>query len=148
MKTDSNPEPASRAEIALRYTWIGVAVVAIVVAWVLYARWDENRQAVRRAEEQRRQEDARIADMLGGNRFEILQFYASPAEARTGEAINLCYGVSNAKSVKVEPQSIAVWPSFSRCLSVTPPAGSTTYTLTADDGAGHTKSQSVTVQIH
>lgn len=148
MKSDSNPEPASGAEIAVRYTWIGVVVVALVVSWVLYSRWDENRQAARRAAEQRRQEDARVAEMLGGNRFEILQFYASPAEAHTGEAINLCYGVSNAKSVKLEPQPNAVWPSFSRCLSVTPPAGSTTYTLTADDGAGHTKTQSVTVQIH
>jgi hypothetical protein len=148
MKSDSNPEPISRAEIALRYTWIGVVVVALVVGWVLYSRWDENRRAVRKAEEERRQEDARVAEMFGGNRFEILQFYASPAEARIGEAINLCYGVSNAKSVKLEPQPNAVWPSFSRCLSVTPPTGSTTYSLTAEDGAGHTKTASVTVEVH
>jgi len=147
MNSDSNPESAGRAEIALRYTWIGVGVVALAVGWVLYSRWDENRLALRRAEEQRREEDARVAEMLGGNRFEILQFYATPAEAHTGETISLCYGVSNAKSVKLEPQPNAVWPSFSRCLSVTPPAGSTTYTLTADDGAGHTKTASVTVQI-
>jgi hypothetical protein len=148
MTSDTNPRPAGRAEIVLRYTWIGVVVVALVVGWVLYSRWDENRQAAREAENERRQQDARVAEMLGGNRFEILQFYASPVEVRSGEAINLCYGVSNAKSVKLEPQSNAVWPSFSRCLSVTPPAGSTTYTLTADDGAGHTKTASVTVQVH
>jgi len=147
MTTAPKTEPDSRAEIAVRYTWIGVALVALVVAWVLYSRWDDNRRAMRAAEEKRRQEDARAVEMLGGDRFDILQFYATPAEVHHGEAVSLCYGVSNAKTVKLEPQTNPVWPSFNRCVTVNPPDGATTYTLTAEDGAGHTKTSNVTVQV-
>lgn len=141
-------ESHSRAQFIFRYTWIAVGVVALAVGWTMYSRWDDNRRAAREMQQRQRERDARDAEAMGGSRFDILLFYASPREAHPGESVALCYGVSNAKTVKLDPPSAAVWPSFSRCVSVTPPAGTTTYTLTADDGAGHTKSSSVIVQVH
>ncbi|MGH9774467.1 MAG: hypothetical protein ACRD50_05910 [Candidatus Acidiferrales bacterium] len=38
-----------------------------------------------------------------------------------------------------EPQSSAVWPAFEKCVSVSPKK-TTTYTFTAIDAAGNTKS--------
>jgi len=84
--------------------------------------------------------------MLGGNQFAILNFYASPGEIRRGETAQLCYGVSNAKTVRIEPQTSAVWPSYSRCVDVAPKKD-TTYTLTAEDAAGHIKTATVTVKV-
>jgi len=66
--------------------------------------------------------------MLGGNRFEILHFYASPGVIRRGQTAQLCYGVSGAKTVRLEPQPNAVWPSFSRCVDVSP-SKDTSYTV-------------------
>ena len=63
-----------------------------------------------------------------------------------GEEVDLCYGVSNAKTVTLVPQPNAVWPSYSRCVQVSPQK-TTTYTLTVTDAAGNTKSASLTVEV-
>ncbi len=96
--------------------------------------------------EKKNEEDRRTVEQLGGERFEILQFYASPPAIRRGEAARMCYGVSNAKTVRLDPPSGAVWPSFSRCVDVAP-VKDTTYTLTAEDAAGHSKTASVLVRV-
>ena len=71
---------------------------------------------------------------------------ASPAAIHRGEKTQVCYGVANAKTVKLEPQPNPVWPSYSRCVDVTP-ARTTTYTLIAQDAAGNTRSQAVEVKV-
>jgi len=49
--------------------------------------------------------------------------------------------------VKIEPQTEEpVWPAFSRCVHVSP-RKTTTYTLTIEDGVGHTKSATVEVLV-
>jgi hypothetical protein len=73
-------------------------------------------------------------------------FYANPGAIRRGESAQLCYGVANAKAVKLEPQSNPVWPSLSRCVEVAP-AKTTIYTLTIEDAAGNTKSQTLEVKV-
>src|SRR3989449_10682793 len=89
----------------------------------------------------------RIAlEQMGGKELAIQNFYASPGTIRRGETVQLCYGVANAKTVKLEPQSNSVWPSYSRCVDVTP-TKSTTYTLTIADTAGNTKTQSLEVKV-
>jgi hypothetical protein len=127
-----------------------LGVVALLVAAVLFFRAQENRDTERRAREQaiekQRLENQRTVEMLGGNRFEILQFYASPGMIRRGESVQLCYGVSNARSLRLEPPVKGIWPSYGRCVEVSP-AKDTTYTLTIEDGAGHSKSASLLVQV-
>jgi hypothetical protein len=48
--------------------------------------------------------------------------------------------------VTLEPQPNAVWPSYARCVSVSP-ARSTTYTLTISDASGNTRTQSLQVTV-
>ena len=85
--------------------------------------------------------------MMGGNRFDILDYAASPGTIHAGESSSLCYSVSNAKTVNIEPQTEEpVWPAFSRCVHVSP-RKTTTYTLTIGDSAGHTKTAVVEVSV-
>ena len=81
-----------------------------------------------------------------GKELAIQSFYASPGAIHKGESVQLCYGVANAKDVKLEPQPNPVWPSYSRCVNVSP-AKSTTYTLTISDASGNTKTQSLEVTV-
>ena len=83
---------------------------------------------------------------MGGKQLAIQTFYATPGEMRRGQSVQVCYGVANAKTVKLEPQSNPVWPSYARCVEVTP-AKTTTYTLTITGAAGDTKSQSLVVTV-
>jgi len=127
--------------------WIVVVVVvAGYVGWVFYSRWDDNSRIQAEAAAKKRDEAQRAVDAMGGDRFEILMFYASPGMIHRGESSMLCYGVSNAKTVSIEPKSGAVWPSLSRCLTVSPEK-TTTYTLTAQDAAGNSKTQSLQIEL-
>ncbi len=134
----------------LRYSLVVVAIVAAYVGWVLYSRWRENRAIEQRIEQERaakqRAEAERMGQAFGGNSFAILNFYADPPSLRRGDSADLCYGVSHAKSVRLEPQSNPVWPSYARCVQVAPKK-TTTYTLTATDAAGNTKTATVTVRV-
>jgi hypothetical protein len=132
------------------YSWAALGIAALVVGWILFSRWYENRGIEKRAKEERtqkQQEQDRIAlEQLGGKELAIQNFYAYPGEIRPGETVQLCYGVANAKSVTLEPQPNPVWPSYSRCVDVTP-AKSTIYTLTIADAAGNTRTQSLEVKV-
>ena len=134
----------------LLYSSSALTIALLLVTWILVSRWEKNRAIERRAYEekaQRQSESDRIAlEQLGGKELAIQSFYASPGAIHKGESVQLCYGVANAKSVKLEPQPNAVWPSYARCVS-TSPAKSTTYTLTVSDAAGHTKTQSLQVIV-
>lgn len=113
-------------------------------------RWLENRRITERERqgqaEKQRENDRLTVEQLGGSKLAIQSFYASPGEVRRGQSAQLCYGVANAKTVTLEPQSNAVWPSHARCVDVSP-TKDTTYTLTITDAAGNTQSQSLTITV-
>lgn len=146
MLQDSTAERHTGVRKFLRYSWIAVGVAFLFAAWVFFARWQENRRIQQEVIEKKRQQDQRAYEFLGGDRFEILHFYASPGAIRRGETAQLCYGVSNAKAVRLEPQAARVWPSLNRCMEVRPPKD-TTYTLTAEDATGQTKTATLTVLV-
>lgn len=134
----------------LLYSSIVLTVVAVVVGWILFSRWTGNRQIERQAaqqkQEKQREADRTALDQMGGKTLDIQAFYANPGAVHRGETVQLCYGVANAKNVKLEPQPNPVWPSYARCVDVKP-TKTTTYTLTIDDGAGNTKTQSLEVKV-
>jgi hypothetical protein len=149
-----SPEPPRKTKSAFKnpllYSSILVGIVLLFVVWTLFSRWQENLVMERRAraEKTRKQwEDDRLAlEQLGGKDLAIQTFYASPGVIKRGESAQLCYGVANAKAVKLEPQPNAVWPSYARCVSVSP-TKSTTYTLTVSDASGNTRAQSLRVTV-
>jgi hypothetical protein len=134
----------------LLYSSIVIGIALLVVGWIFFSRWQENRDIERRTVEERaqkqRENDQRTVEQMGGKELDIQNFYASPGAIHAGETAQLCYGVANAKTVKLEPQPNPVWPSYARCVDVTP-RKTTTYTLTITDAAGNTKSATVDIKV-
>jgi len=124
-------------------------MVALYVGWVLLSRRQEDRVYQRRAEEaqakKQREADQAAIEQLGGSELAIQMLYATPRIAR-GETAQICFGVANAKSVTLEPQSNPVWPSHSLCVDVKP-IKTTTYKLTATGADGKSVSQVVIVEV-
>jgi hypothetical protein len=150
MLAQPDPQTKSPFKNPFLYSWAALVIVAIAVVWTLFSRWQENRSIDNRTKEeksQKQQEQDRAAlDQFGGKELAIQNFYAAPGAIRRGETVQLCYGVANAKTVKLEPQSNPVWPSYSRCVDVTP-TKSTIYTLTIADTAGNTRTQTLEVKV-
>lgn len=149
------PQPVSERKAFLKnpllYSSLILAVVLLFVVITMFSRWLDARNGERRAAqeraEKRSEQDRAAVEQMGGKEFSILDFYASPRAIRRGESAQLCYGVSNAKSVTLEPQSQPVWPSPARCVNVSPTKTST-YTLTIGDVSGKTKSATAEIQVH
>ena len=131
----------------LRFTWLLVTVGCIYLGYVFYSRASDNRALVRRLEESRTAQDRAVVQAYGEGRLTILSFYATPGIIRRGQKTQLCYGVSNSKSVRIEPPVENVWPSFGRCVEVQP-RKDTTYTLIAEAADKSTKTVSITVKVH
>jgi len=148
--TESAPPPKSLFKTPSFYSKTLIAIVALIVVWIFFSRWWQNRVFEHRAREERaekqREQDRATLEQMGGKELAIQNFYATPGQIRRGESVQLCYGVANAKTVKLEPQPNPVWPSYSRCVDDSP-AKTTTYTLTISGASGQTKSQSLVVQV-
>jgi hypothetical protein len=76
----------------------------------------------------------------------ITQFYTTTPQLPRGEKGLICYGVENAKSVWLSPPRRELSAALSRCVEVEPQA-TTTYTLTAEDGAGKQATEDLTVTL-
>jgi hypothetical protein len=147
-------QPEQKAPRALRNMWMGFGVLAAIViaytAFVFWSRWQENQDiaAKQKTAQGAAQRDAaeKSVEVLGGSEFKIISFYAMPGRIQRGDTVDMCYGVSNAKSVKLDPPVANVWPSVDRCMQVSPKK-TTTYTFTADDGRGNTKTAQLTIEV-
>jgi hypothetical protein len=76
----------------------------------------------------------------------ILNFYANVGAVTMGEKALLCYGVENAKSVKISPMLPGVYPSPNRCLEIVPER-TTHYTILAEGFDGRVATQSFTLPV-
>ncbi len=127
---------------------LSIATVAAVLwcGWVLLQR----RAAQREWEAQQYRmanppPTPQFNQTYGGSDLKILNFYAS-RERGAGQPWLLCYGVLNAKSVRIEPPVAEVYPTVSKCVEARPEK-ETRYTLIAEDSAGHTASKSLLVPV-
>ena len=75
----------------------------------------------------------------------ILQFYANAA-VKAGDPVTICYGVENARAVRIEPPVEPLKPVYVRCIQTSPQA-TTTYKLTAEVFDGTTATRSATVKV-
>jgi hypothetical protein len=150
MNTETPPPPKSPFKNPLLYSSVVIFVVALYVSYVLFARYESNKQYERqtkaRQAEQRREDDRLAVEQLGGSELAIRGLYISPRSIHPGESAQLCYDVANAKTVTLDPPAGEVWPSHSRCVNVSP-RKTTTYTLTIQDAAGKSVSQSVELPV-
>jgi hypothetical protein len=124
-----------------------VTALAVVYAvWVVAGRYVENRRI--EESDQRRRADAMRAlpPELSSSELKILQFYAVPAELRQGQKGRICYGVLNAKSVRMEPGAETLRPTLSQCFDIAP-RSTTRYTLTAEGNDGRLVSESFVLKL-
>src|SRR5258708_38353956 len=142
MLAQPDPQKKSILKNPFLYARAVLAIVALAVLWILASRWLENRNFEKRATQERtqkQQEQDRIAlEQMGGKELAIQNFYASPGMIHRGETVQMCYGVPNAKTVKLDPKSNPVWPPYPRSVDA-PPTKSTPHTLTIADAAGNTR---------
>jgi hypothetical protein len=140
-------DPVSVVRKLLPFTTAAIIIMALYVGWIFFSRWEAGRDAERAQAEARVAEAQKVLDAYGGNKVTVLNLSASKGVVHRGETVQLCYGVSNAKSVKIDPPVGDLWPSMYRCLDISP-TKDTTYTITADDGQGHTATKSIEVKVH
>jgi hypothetical protein len=150
--TGAAPEPSNRPKsplaVLLPYTTVGVLLAALYVAWTFYSRHESTRKAEEAAQMEKERARKRVVDQVYGSgevRFSI--FSAGSAAVRRGERTQLCYGVVNANTVKIEPSvGEELKPTYRHCIEIRPPK-TTTYTITASNEKGESKSESLTVQV-
>lgn len=155
MADSLNSQPASPRKSKftnpLLYSSLILVCVALYVVYVIYERHESGqrfeRQTKAHQDAQRREDDLRAIEQLGGSELAIRGLYVSPSLIHPGESAQLCYDVANAATVTLDPPAGAVWPSHSRCLDLSPKK-TTTYTLTITDATGKTVSQSVELSVH
>ena len=131
---------------ALPFLAVGVCIAVAYDGYVFYSRWSSRRDAERARQEQEARLDRQTLAMLGGGGLRILDFYPSPTAIRRGSNANLCFGVTGAKTVRIEPPVESLHPAVSYCMSVAP-AKSTEYKLIAEDGAGHSTTATCLLQV-
>ena len=76
----------------------------------------------------------------------ILQFYGSVGTIVPGEKAQLCYGVENAKAVRISPMVQGVYPTHRHCLEIVP-EHTTHYTLQAEGFDGTVAIRSFTLAV-
>lgn len=135
--------------LARKMKWLTGAVLVLVliyVGWIFFSRRQEERDAAAK-EAAREAADAQFTiDKYGGGRAKVLAFSASSGDIRRGQKVQLCYGVANAKTVKIDPPVGDVWPSMTRCLEIEPKKD-TQYTITAQDAEGHTDTAQLAIHV-
>ncbi|HEY3824339.1 MAG TPA: hypothetical protein VGL82_07255 [Bryobacteraceae bacterium] len=133
-----------------RALWLLSAIIlagVIYDGWIFYSRWSGNREAARAQASKEAAQVSREIDAVGGGGLKILDFYAAPGAIRPGGRTSLCYGVTGAKTVRLEPPAgDPVWPALTRCVQVSP-RKNTEYKLTADDEGGHSVMQTIEVTV-
>ena len=127
--------------------YIGLLIVAGLLydGVIFYSRWSDKNKAEQSLSDAELNKDRKVAAIVGDG-VKILSFYAAPGTVARGGHTNLCYGVSGAKTVTLDPPVGEVWPALTRCLPASP-RKDTEYTLVADDGAGHKSTQTITVKV-
>ena len=123
-----------------------MVMAAMWTGWTLYSRKQSAAEAERQAKEKQAEVDRKLVAAFGGDQLTILGFNAASREVAAGGRVLLCYGVSNATVVKIEPGVEPIKPALSHCLE-TFPKKTTTYTPTVADGQGNTKSKSLTIRV-
>jgi hypothetical protein len=122
-----------------------IAISGLFLGWVLFSHGSAGIQTDTTVPAAT-QRNADTVAYYGNGQLKVLSFYASPAEVRKGSRALVCYGVSNATAVRIEPSAGETWPSTGRCMEVTA-TKDTEYKMTAQDGAGHEETRTVSLHV-
>jgi len=131
------------------FLWGGALALALggsYLAWTFYGRRQADLQFEKRLDQKELEAGRRFRAAYGSDDVKISGFTVRPPVIRRGQETLFCYGVLNAKVVRLEPPIDSVHPALSYCFNASP-TKTTTFTLTAEDGQGKAVQQSVTVTV-
>ena len=129
------------------YTTVALILAALYVGWTFYSRRETNRQAQEELAAKQVNAQKRVVDQyFGSGEIRIPTFLAEPGVLKAGQSSHLCYGVVNAVSVKLDPPVEPLKPTYRHCIDIAPKK-TTTYTLTAANAKGQTKTVSLEVKV-
>src|SRR5450631_2707853 len=123
--------------------WIGLSLAVARVGWVWMLRYDA-RLHMEGVNQTRR--DQALHSPPDDGTVGITQFYPRSTEMTAGDPNLICYGVRNARSVRIEPAVEKLSPAFNRCFFIEPQQD-TTYKLVAEGTDGHQVSESFRVLV-
>lgn len=142
------PKESSILSRLLVITSIGIVIAALYVAWTFYSRHQSTQEAEQAAQKKQEDRQKRVAQQIfGSGEIKFSTFSIDTSVLKRGETTQLCYGVVNATSVKLDPPPPEpLKPSYRHCLEIAPKK-TTTYTITASNDKGETQSQSLTLRV-
>ena len=123
-----------------------MVLAALYSGGIFYSRRQIAAEAERQAQQKQADEERSVVAEFGGDQLKILAFGAATGEVSPGGRVVLCYGVSNATQVKIEPGVEPIKPAISHCLDVYPKK-TTTYTLKAENASGNSKTATLTIKV-
>lgn len=127
---------------------IGILAGLLYVGWVfLHRALTPVRRPVQAGRQEQAARAAEFERIYGGTAVRIIHFYAPEASVTEGENSVICYGVVNARSVRMEPPLDGVAVSLNKCVAVTGERA-TRYTLIAEGNDGTTVSESFVLGVH
>ena len=128
--------------------FLGLCILAALIydGGVFYSRRSANRRAQQAQTDREAAEARKTIEAVGAGGLKIISFYAAPGTIGRGGQTKLCYGVTGAKTVRMEPAVDAGWPALTHCVQVSPKKD-TEYRLIAEDEAGHSVTQSAVVTV-
>lgn len=128
--------------------FLTLVVIGVVAydAWVFYSRSQRSRQVDQKRADQEAEDAQRSLDRMGGADLKILNFYAAPGVIERGKAARICYSVVNAQSVRIDPPVKQLYPALTYCWDVAP-THTTEYKLSANDGAGHSTTSHLVIEV-
>ena len=135
-----------RLQIPLR---VAAAIALAYLGYVFLARYTATKHYNDREKRQSEPDSKRAAkfeETYGGTAVKILQFYARDAAITEGDETVICYGLVNAKSVKIEPPVSGVQVALNNCVTVQP-EHDTQYTMTAEGNDGKTATAAFTLLV-
>lgn len=139
-------KPYPRLRRALPFLGLLIVAGLIYDGAIFYSRWSGNHREQQAQADKTVAQERKTVEAYDGIELKILSFYAAPAVIQRGAHTSLCYSVTGAKTVRMEPAVDAVWPSLTRCVQVSPKKD-TAYKFIAEDDAGHSVTQNAAVKV-
>ncbi len=128
---------------ASRLLWFSLGAAVAYLTWVGVGRF------VNVGKDPQKKRPAGISSYPGaeGTAVKVLNFYSSSGEVTKGDQAVICYGVANARAVRLEPAVAELEPALNRCFSVAPER-TTTFKLIAEGRNGANASAEFAIKVN